>query len=90
MAKLLFYVSWLSLICKSLSVFCFLILRNSYFKKHAIFIVTSVLDLEGMMHCVLLIILYNLLAMEHILKSKEMPKSTFASPTYVYLSESSL
>lgn len=57
---------------------------------HVIFIVTTILNLEGMMHCVLLIILYNLLAMEHILKCTEMPKSTSASPTSVYLSQSSL
>jgi len=90
MAKLLLYVSCLCLIHRNLPIFCFLILRNSYFKMHVIFIVTTGLNLEGMMHCILLIILYNLLAMEHILKYKEMTKSTSASPTLVNLSESSL
>lgn len=56
---------------------------------HVIFIVTTVLNLEGMMYCALLIILHNLLAVEHILKCKEMPKTNSASPTSVYLSESS-
>lgn len=68
MAKLLTSVSWLSLIQKNLAIFCFLILRNRKLKMHVIFMVSSVLNLEEIMHCVLIITLCDLFAVEHIMQ----------------------
>lgn len=68
MAKLLLSVSWLSVVRKSLPIFCFLILRNRKLKVHVIFMVSSALNLEEITHCVLIITLCNLFAVEHIMQ----------------------
>lgn len=52
--------------------FCLpLVLRNRELKMHVIFMVSSVLDLEEIMHCLLIIALYNLFAVEHNSLCKE-------------------